>query len=39
MYVVHTKDSNTDLYALFRVEAGARKKRHHLLEERAITGE
>jgi hypothetical protein len=21
MYVVHTKDSNTDLYALFRVEA------------------
>jgi hypothetical protein len=21
MYVVHTKDTNTDLYALFRVEA------------------
>jgi hypothetical protein len=39
MYVVHTKDTETDLYALFRVEAlDAANECHHLLEERAITG-
>lgn len=38
MYVVHTRDTETDLYALFRVEALVpRTSVTHLLEERAIT--